>query len=304
MRSPPRTATGAQPPSRGRFPGVALCACLLGLPVFSTDAWALTDPDGARTGEKPVPQADAPPVRAAQRWIEQLADERYSARKQAYAELKAIGRPALEPLTEALEVADPEVRTRAAQLLVELRGRGFMGIQLQEDWEGDDPFQGLNRAVEDEEGAGAPDANGQPPAEAKGKPPPFVLAVSVLRAKDMEPEIQQLLKGGEMPAEKAGVADGDRVLAVNGRPIRGVADLLREVTLAGPKTKIPMLVERNGKRLTLSVTLTRNPADKNALVDLLAEEGAPAAGETERRDQGSFMRKPPAGNLLEIPAKE
>ncbi len=271
-----------------------LWASAMGLSLYANGALAMSETEGAQSKEPSTPAAGTAPDRAAQKWIAQLADGGYTVRKQAYEALKSIGRPALEPLTGALEATDPEVRTRAAQLLVEMRGRGFMGIQLQEDWDGDDPFQGVNRNVDDGGVDDPPAANEPPREEVKAKPPPRVLAASVLHAKDMDPEVQQMLKGQEMPAGKAGVADGDRILAVNGRPIRGVGDLLREVTLAGPRTKTMIVVERSGKKVTLAVTLTRNPSDKSASVDLLAEDAGAAAEETERpRGNG--------GHTFEIP---
>lgn len=188
-----------------------------------------------------------------------LAHDQFNIRQEAYRKLKEMGRAALEPLREALEAPDAEVRTRAFELLIFLRGRGFLGIQPTEDWSSAEPADGT---VDDEEADGNQDqakaAGEQAKAAPKFLPPPVVVVGGVI------------LNEG-LPAEKAGLADGDRILAVNGRPANGILDLIREVVLAGPATATALVVERQGKRILLPVVLARNPQDATPPVDLLAE---------------------------------
>ena len=88
-----------------------------------------------------VPEAAAPATGSKEeercKALEQvalLAHDQFNIRQAAYRKLKEMGLSALEPLREALEVPDAEVRTRAFELLIFLRGRGFLGIQPSEDW--------------------------------------------------------------------------------------------------------------------------------------------------------------------------
>lgn len=58
------------------------------------------------------------------------------------------------------------------------------------------------------------------------------------------------------PAERAGIAAGDRIVAIDGTPIVSFSDIQRIVTLAAGDT-LSIEVERNGERLTLSATPER-----------------------------------------------
>jgi hypothetical protein len=74
---------------------------------------------GAR-GIDPAPAAAAPQVKAL---IDQLGDAKYDRREDAAKKLKAIGRPALPALKEALTSDDPEIVSRARALIrrIEIR---------------------------------------------------------------------------------------------------------------------------------------------------------------------------------------
>jgi len=59
---------------------------------------------------------------------------------------------------------------------------------------------------------------------------------------------------GNGPAERAGLLVGDRVLAVAGEPIAGLADLFRRVWRVGPAgIEVPLTISRRGARTTLMV---------------------------------------------------
>jgi regulator of sigma E protease len=60
------------------------------------------------------------------------------------------------------------------------------------------------------------------------------------------------------PAERAGLAAGDRVLEVRGRSVRSWQDVQLAI-MESPEREVPLAVERDGRRLTLSVVPTKAP---------------------------------------------
>jgi serine protease Do len=65
---------------------------------------------------------------------------------------------------------------------------------------------------------------------------------------------------GGSPAAAAGLRIGDRVLAVNGRPVENFQQLLRRVSFLPPGTRAMLQIEREGKKQELGVTLSDRPA--------------------------------------------
>lgn len=211
--------------------------------------------------------------------VQQLGAENYTHRRQAAGELMEAGRAALEPLARALEDKDPEIRAKAADLLVALRGRGFVGIQFNEQPSKDAPIVQQPADFEDnDEPAGA----GTEPVAPQ---PAFIPA----------PDVQVVETVDGMPGKEAGLLAGDRFLAVNGRAICGELDLLREVILAGPAKPSMLVIDRDGKKVTIAITLGRHPNDSPP-VDLLAEQKAAKDADANRRTE--VIR-----NLLERPAE-
>lgn len=69
---------------------------------------------------------------------------------------------------------------------------------------------------------------------------------------------QGALVGGSMdgsPAEKAGILQGDVILALNGTPVKNVKDLRLRVTAIEPGTRIELTVLRDGSRRTMPLVL-------------------------------------------------
>ncbi|MCZ7649275.1 MAG: PDZ domain-containing protein [Planctomycetota bacterium] len=250
-------------------------------------AWVLCGPSLA--GDAPPPAAQDPPpaqpapADRARELIRKLGDPAYGIRTQAYGELKRLGQPALEPLTDALSAEDPEIRTRAAELLIDLRGRGFIGIGLDDDWGEDEPddrtelthaeYQEYQmRMKAPREMVIFNDAEEVAPVQTK----PGFLPAPVVNVTQVLPPEQA--GGRVLPGTKAGLKDGDKLLAVNGHAIKGTADLMREVIYAGPGTETTLLVERDGARSIVPLTLTRNPGDPAPPILLkLPDDGAPPA---------------------------
>jgi serine protease Do len=62
------------------------------------------------------------------------------------------------------------------------------------------------------------------------------------------------------PAANAGIRPGDRVVAVNGRPIGSYLQLLRKVALLAPGTETKLTLQRGAESREVTVKLTARPA--------------------------------------------
>ena len=74
----------------------------------------------------PAPESRDDRTRLAWALAEALGDESYAIREVAKQGLYELGSASLEPLEFAAKSEDCEVRLRAAELLIALRGRGFL----------------------------------------------------------------------------------------------------------------------------------------------------------------------------------
>jgi serine protease Do len=83
--------------------------------------------------------------------------------------------------------------------------------------------------------------------------------------------ISQVMEGG--PADKAGIKAGDVVLEYAGKPVKTPGELQNTVAWTAPGTKAGVVVLRDGKRHTLTVTVEKRPEQPEALA---AAPGAPA----------------------------
>jgi S1-C subfamily serine protease len=63
----------------------------------------------------------------------------------------------------------------------------------------------------------------------------------------------------DTPAEDAGIADGDVVIAIDGEPVVGSAGLIAAIRDLEPGTDVEVTVMRGGKELVLTATLTSLP---------------------------------------------
>jgi Do/DeqQ family serine protease len=64
----------------------------------------------------------------------------------------------------------------------------------------------------------------------------------------------------DSPAEEAGVREGDVVTAIDGKPVKGAADLRNEVGLLRPGRTVALTVLRNGGQLEIDVMITAQEA--------------------------------------------
>jgi serine protease Do len=83
-------------------------------------------------------------------------------------------------------------------------------------------------------------------------------------------------------AAKAGIQQGDIILAFNGRAVQQAADLPPMVGMTKPGSTVPVEIMRDGKRQTIQVTVGESPRDKGAVGNQAVEPsqhaGAAALG--------------------------
>ena len=228
---------------------------------------------GAVQAEEPAVPVSPDRVERIRRLIAALGSDSYPEREWAARDLYDLGRPAIEPLEYASKSEDSEVRLRATQLLFAMRGRGFMGINLQEE----QPAHNAPLADDDSDD----------PSHMGPYMPPVVKVMGIANARDY-----QLTK--PFPAELAGLTTADKVLEINNRPVNGVRDLMREVITIGPGRLAIALIDRDGRKLRVPLMLTRNPMiHDNPAIDL----------ERELESQVSDLNGKSKLNVLELPAQ-
>jgi serine protease Do len=67
--------------------------------------------------------------------------------------------------------------------------------------------------------------------------------------------------GKDTPAEKAGLRDGDFIIAVDGKSVKNVNDLRNHVAAIKPDTTVELRLYRDGKSRTVKVKIGRQPED-------------------------------------------
>jgi len=81
----------------------------------------------------------------------------------------------------------------------------------------------------------------------------------------------------DTPAEKAGIKKYDVIVELNGQPIENANDLMKKVAALKPGTKVELLVLRDGREKTITVTLAERPtaaaADTNQSNDIAERLG-------------------------------
>ena len=73
-------------------------------------------------------------------------------------------------------------------------------------------------------------------------------------------QVTDVMQGG--PAQKAGLAPGDVVVAVNGVPVKSNVEMTREVAKAQPGAEIRLDVYRDGKERTIEIRSGLRPSDQ------------------------------------------
>jgi putative serine protease PepD len=70
--------------------------------------------------------------------------------------------------------------------------------------------------------------------------------------------IAQITSGA--PADKAGLKEGDAVIAVDGEPVNGADSLVAQIRERGPGTTAKLTVVRDGQEKVISVVLGNRPS--------------------------------------------
>lgn len=77
--------------------------------------------------------------------------------------------------------------------------------------------------------------------------------------------VSDVLKGS--PAERAGLEAGDIILKINNREVEGIVQLRNTIAMIAPGTKVELLIYRNGKEKTVTVSIAE-------LSDTISQTGA------------------------------
>jgi serine protease Do len=96
-----------------------------------------------------------------------------------------------------------------------------------------------------------------------GRPERGWLGLNVQEAGEGEakaPVIVDVFAGS--PAESAGLKPGDRVTAVNGKPVQRYQQFLRRIALLAPGNTVKIDVTRGGRTFDFSATLTQRPSQE------------------------------------------
>lgn len=67
------------------------------------------------------------------------------------------------------------------------------------------------------------------------------------------------------PAARAGLAQGDRIVSVDGVDVREAAQVIRSVTSHGAPSTVPIVVVRDTRRMVLRAELRENPGSENVV---------------------------------------
>ena len=87
-------------------------------------------------------------------------------------------------------------------------------------------------------------------------------------------------------ADKAGIQAGDIIVGFDGHKVDQASDLPPLVGITKPGTKVPMEILRDGKKMTVEVTVGEAPRDKNAVDNLHGSSATAMAGSQAPRLDG------------------
>jgi len=86
----------------------------------------------------------------------------------------------------------------------------------------------------------------------------------------------------DQPAARAGMKRGDVVLSVDGKPVKDANELRNLVASLNPGKKVPVMVIRNGKQITLQVQLTQRDEGKVAKIGSNEEKESSASTSSDQ----------------------
>ena len=103
-------------------------------------------------------------------------------------------------------------------------------------------------------------------------------------------EIVQIVQPGE-PGERAGIRPGDIVLSINGKSITRDQTLSFIVANIAPGTRVPIDLIREGRRLRLTATVGKRPADEVLRQQQLFNGDSDGPGGTEQGQPSSLIQE-------------
>jgi len=74
---------------------------------------------------------------------------------------------------------------------------------------------------------------------------------------------KRIIRGS--PADKAGIKDGDLILAADGKSVANPRELIKLILDAGPGAVMKLSIDRGGKKFDVNVSLIEHPGDEEVL---------------------------------------
>ncbi|MEX0937036.1 MAG: PDZ domain-containing protein [Pirellulales bacterium] len=107
----------------------------------------------------------------------------------------------------------------------------------------------------------APQSDGQQPEVTDRQPGYFGVIGDDRTEAGSAVRVLQVVPGG--PAHRAGLRSGDRIVAVEGQPVRSVADMSQIVSAASPGETVNVEVDRGGAKVTLELNVGSRPVPED-----------------------------------------
>ena len=82
-----------------------------------------------------------------------------------------------------------------------------------------------------------------------------LIELTLRERQELETEGSLVVRSASGPAVRAGIRQGDMILAINGAPVEQIADLHRALTALAPGSVVALLVLRDDARTYLTVRL-------------------------------------------------
>jgi S1-C subfamily serine protease len=87
----------------------------------------------------------------------------------------------------------------------------------------------------------------------------FGLGLQAVRTSDNKPAAMVMSVDADGPGAKAGIVQGDVIIAINGSAVEGVRSLLRALGPDSIGSTVDLLVARGGATLTIAVSIGERP---------------------------------------------